>query len=1118
MASNRRSRNIANGNRNFDRLNNSIDKLIDTIDKLQNAFNKSTSNNTNNNSNDSNRPRRKPKPDNNSSLRTAYQKFTKKDQKQNLDNSARFMDAFGYKMGKKGAARGGKVGKAMEFAGGELRKFSKLLGKASGFLTVFSIVLDIASKAAKAFAETDKTQQDIQNRRNTLYTKRNIELSNVEAEGTVEKLNTSFERQMSEYNKMIVEERGKQEIANQTAIANTSAIINSVIGDINNAAWERLSAQTDIDTAVKKLDEDIAKTQKIETERQKFAQGQYERGQESRAYQQRQTLLNAESEDAKLAVEDLRLTAENPWTSSINRVLGARTSADNVQSFGNQAKLSEKYGENTTGGFKNMATYDKLFEATRLGMINSVTKLVGLDFGGITNAAITKGETTLIKDITNATNNLNAQQANYENFAKITQNFEQKRLDALTKQTEDVTEIKKSVLDTTNQIEKMYQKMAQTVEQWSMNFQDISFNSGIGKGITDRQQLETFSSYMNQMTTKLARTYGLTAQDVMQLIQSYAPGGRNMMMNEDDLTKQAAFSKKYLGGDTQTAAELANNAELFNIGVSGTVDMFSDIAKKLNKMGLDGRKYMKDMVNNMKMANKFTFKNGVKGLADMAKWAQNVRFNMANVPQILDNIQSGGLENIITKAAKIQVLGGRYAMYADPLAMYYEAFNDPESLMKRFNNMTKGMGRFNKKTGNVDFNQVDQELMRAFAEASGQSIEDVRAQATYNIKKNKVTGVNQNLTGDQQQALVNKAYYENGEWMVNTIDGRKMNVKYVNKQNVGMVQGETYEDTMEKGMAKLVSFTELFRGATEGNLSELSNKLVESGQFSANMNERLAKEQEDFNAKLDEYVSKITENVNNATQTYENSLAQNAQAYQASADDVVKNIQTYGEAIVGVLKDIYQKTGYNPNNPNGSSPSYVQFKENQATYEADKSLSPVNDAMAFGNGNPMTVSARTVKSINDGVAKTNPQDNAIFAKTGGPFDTLFNGVFGRIDEIYNTLSNNSVVPSEPIGKSQFVSSGDAMAFGNGNPMTVSANELASQMGVNSMPAEITIKPVEVKLSGSVRLETNGQSVDLMELLNKNPMLIRQLSQMISDEVGKSINGGRCVTQYDYLRK
>ena len=178
----------------------------------------------------------------------------------------------------------------------------------------------------------------------------------------------------------------------------------------------------------------------------------------------------------------------------------------------------------------------------------------------------------------------------------------------------------------------------------------------------------------------------------------------------------------------------------------------------------------------------------------------------------------------------------------------------------------------------------------------------------------------------------------------------------------------------------------------------------------------------------------------------------------------------------------------------------------------------VNDAMAFGKGNPMTVSAKTVKSINDGVAKTNPQDSAIFAKTGGPFDTLFNGVFGRIDEIYNSLSNNSVVPSEPIGKSQFVSSDDAIAFGNGNPMTISANELASQMGVNAMPTEITIKPVEVKLSGSVRLEANGQSVDIMELLNKNPILIRQLSQMISDEVGKSINGGRSISQYDYLRK
>ena len=45
------------------------------------------------------------------------------------------------------------------------------------------------------------------------------------------------------------------------------------------------------------------------------------------------------------------------------------------------------------------------------------------------------------------------------------------------------------------------------------------------------------------------------------------------------------------------------------------------------------------------------------------------------------------------------------------------------------------------------------------------------------------------------------------------------------------------------------------------------------------------------------------------------------------------------------------------------------------------------------NGQSMTVAASKVTPINDGeVATTSPQDHAIFAKTGGPFDKLFNGI------------------------------------------------------------------------------------------------------------------------------
>ena len=91
-----------------------------------------------------------------------------------------------------------------------------------------------------------------------------------------------------------------------------------------------------------------------------------------------------------------------------------------------------------------------------------------------------------------------------------------------------------------------------------------------------------------------------------------------------------------------------------------------------------------------------------------------------------------------------------------------------------------------------------------------------------------------------------------------------------------------------------------------------------------------------------------------------------------------------------------------------------------------KDLFRFDDGVATAtNGKPMSVAASNVVPIQDGVttALSDPKDTAVFAKTGGPFDTLFNDVFGRINDVYNevhneTYSNTSsdVIPTEPLGK------------------------------------------------------------------------------------------------------
>lgn len=48
-----------------------------------------------------------------------------------------------------------------------------------------------------------------------------------------------------------------------------------------------------------------------------------------------------------------------------------------------------------------------------------------------------------------------------------------------------------------------------------------------------------------------------------------------------------------------------------------------------------------------------------------------------------------------------------------------------------------------------------------------------------------------------------------------------------------------------------------------------------------------------------------------------------------------------------------------------------------------------HDGISLANGKSITVAASCVVSVHDGmakIAKTDPKDTTIFAKTGGPFD------------------------------------------------------------------------------------------------------------------------------------
>lgn len=1113
------------------------------------------------------------------------------------------------------------VGDAMTVVGGKLGKFGGIISKVGGLLGRFAgpigwVIqgLQLLGDALEAVADADAKQQDIQNQRNTNLTNRNISLQNIETEATTDTMNIAFENMMSDYNKAFVKLSGELAITNAKAVAYAETRIGAAIGDVNETAWNALAASTDIKAQQRKLGNEVEKTAAIEN--RAISQRTFELSGRNieRGYETQKNILESQKKDFELTVQDKKNTYESPWASSTNRLAGGRTEADHVAGD-NSGRYESKYGKGEKEGIEGRGVTG----STVAGMLNSATLGVA---DGIFKSGLTKQETVGKRDFNNLTNDLNATSAAASNQIKLQNTAIENSNKMADRVSSDMNEMKNSVIDTETQIQKAYQKMAQTVEKWYMDFQDKAYESGINKGMTTKGQLDQYRQAMNDNLTVLAQKYGIKADEMFKMQSGYTADGRSKMLSSEDMKEQAAFSKIYMGGDFDTTAELANQTEVFNMGVSDTVNLMGEMSKQVTKMGLDGRKYLKDATKYLKQAQKYTFKDGVKGMLKMAKTAQQIRFNMDSVPAMIDNIQDGGLEGIITKAAKLQVLGGRFAMGSDPIAMTYEAYNDPEALMKRFNSMTQGMGRFDNKTGEVTFNGMEQQQLKLLAEYSNQDVTDVMNQARYNVKKNKIdkSQISGDLDEAQRAALISKAYMKDGKWMVNDVTGNARDLSSINANNIKDVQADSYEGKMSQGMEQIVSFTKLFTGDQEARMSQFSSAMQQSGEADKELQERLQKSKDEFEKAFNDNINQILDNMHAATEAYSDVLNQFKESNpNAKLEEITEKIEGYTQSIDNTLSTILRTMGgeagsqaadkmeltkklagmqfgvggkavkaedliqqgvlyqgkngalkinqtqlaRNYGQTNGlefgtwtqnevkrrlgtnigisytgqkKGESFSDFKKrinaetdewnkNNATTTVstyspsagvsmtqtvhDKSKEKAhtfNDGSVSGGGKPMSVSASKVTPIHDGSvsgAISDPNDHAIFAKVGGPFDKLFNGVFKQVNALYQGIfsGKNDVMPREPLGNNSVFAANDSLE----TYRRVIRDTKNNTQSNNNSGGNSTFK---VEISGKLTLDSNGKSIDIINELQNNPLMLQALSNMIANNISAKYNGGR----------
>ncbi len=584
--------------------------------------------------------------------------------------------------------------------------------------------------------------------------------------------------------------------------------------------------------------------------------------------------------------------------------------------------------------------------------------------------------------------------------------------------------------------------------------------------------------------------FNKTIEDALNIQNSFAEqSGRSVNYSDSDFRKSFAVGR-LVGEENLTQFQSMMN--IFNTSISGSTDIMYDMYNYANKMGLSQQRLTKNILSNMKLANKYDFKNGSRGFIELAKWAENARMNLSSFGGAIEKVQSGGLEGVIKQAAGLQVLGGHASMNADPLAMMFEAGSDQQSYAKRIQDMLTGYGSFNKETGETTFSWNENQSLRAMAEQLNMPVEDLKDMARGARQKNYVKAQmgGSALSAENQDAVANKAQYDQQRkrWYVNTINGGRMDVADVTNENMKDILSNNKEENAEKyaqgtfsavekieittkaiasklGAATFDDFIKTTETANQQTLEAFTTNLPSiSNAISAYRSESLEKQK-----KMLEEMGTIDKSLNMAfdkVAAFEKYTEQRRKEMEAELDKIKKEKYNRQEKSVEELeefKDKFKNTtepfskawyagrikesteliksgdkrdswsgidegwsglkaafSYFSNSLKSVIPSIssqIKNKDNinnkDYIKEADNTVEITKDRFKDGitsaNGQPMAVSAANITPIHDGgvrIAKTDPQDSAVFAKIGGPFDKIVNGVFNRINEIYNLIGGD----------------------------------------------------------------------------------------------------------------
>jgi hypothetical protein len=242
--------------------------------------------------------------------------------------------------------------------------------------------------------------------------------------------------------------------------------------------------------------------------------------------------------------------------------------------------------------------------------------------------------------------------------------------------------------------------------------------------------------------------------------------GRARIVSPEEVANIFKVSKS-LGLTEDSVAEMAERMDLMGVSSEQFYEHMNNMTIESQQLGLNSKKVATELQNNFGAMSRMSFKNGVKGMTEMAKLAVKMRMDVSDMLGMAEKFYEP--EQAIEAVANLQMLGGDVAeAFGDPFETMYLARNKPEELAKKVQQMAENMMQFNEETGEYEFPAEVQMQLKAAGEQLGINTDNMIDMAR---QASKIKDIKMNVSGnitdeDMREGLAGMAKMKDGKWVV----------------------------------------------------------------------------------------------------------------------------------------------------------------------------------------------------------------------------------------------------------------------------------------------------------------------------------------------------------------